>query len=202
MPDSPMKKALFLDKDGTLVHDVPYNTDPAKVRFYPDVIPTLQRLQGAGYELVIVTNQSGIARGYCTEADVLWMLAVIETEFEENGLKLLDRYYCPHHPESTVPEYRAICSCRKPKPGMLTSAAAEHDIDLSASWMIGDILNDVEAGNRAGCNSILINNGNETEWKDGPYRRPTATVHAFHELLPVLLDDYEQHVSPYRNHFS
>lgn len=197
-----MKKVLFLDKDGTLVQDVPYNTDPAKVCFYPDVISTLQKAQSAGYELVLITNQSGIGRGFCTEADVLWMLAVIETELEEHGLTILDRYYCPHYPESTIPEYRALCSCRKPKPGMLLTAAAEHSIDLSASWMIGDILNDVEAGNRAGTKTILIDNGNETEWQNGRYRQPTATVHAFHELLQVILGHHEQYVSSYRNHFS
>jgi histidinol phosphatase-like enzyme len=83
-------------------------------------------------------------------------------------------YYCPHHPRGALARYACECSCRKPQPGMLMRAAREHGIDLPASWMIGDILHDVEAGNRAGCRSLLIDNGNETEWQRGPGRTPTA----------------------------
>lgn len=85
-------------------------------------------------------------------------------------------YYCPHHPLGSVPAYARACRCRKPRPGLVLRAAAELDLDVRASWLIGDILDDVEAGNRAGCRSILLANGNETKWRDGPYRQPYAAV--------------------------
>ena len=88
------------------------------------------------------------------------------------GIYLDAFYYCPHHPDGIVSGYDQECDCRKPEPGLLRKAADDMDIDLSRSWMIGDILNDVEAGNKAGCKSILINNGNETEWKPGSNRIP------------------------------
>ena len=165
-------RAIFLDKDGTLIDDVPYNVDPAQVRLSWQAGPALQLLQEAGYKLIVVTNQSGVARGLFTEAALDGVQARLVELLAQYGVQLDGFYHCPHHPDGTVARYALACTCRKPMPGMLVRAAQEHGIDLVQSWMIGDILNDVEAGHRAGCRSVLIDNGNETEWVESPLRRP------------------------------
>ena len=176
-----MNKAVFLDKDGTLIVDVPYNIDPERVVLYPDAGPALQRMQSAGYRLVVISNQSGVARGYFTEAALPAVWERLRLLFAPFGVTFDGFYYCPHEPSGTVSDYALACTCRKPQPGMLRRAAQELTINLAESWMIGDILNDVEAGNRAGCRSIMINRGNETEWLPGPYRTPTRCVESLTE---------------------
>jgi histidinol-phosphate phosphatase family protein len=179
---------IFLDKDGTLVPDLPYNADPEQVRLLPGVARGLSRLFAAGYRLVIVTNQSGVARGYFPETALEGVEQRLHQLLEqEAGVLLSGFYYCPHHPEGSIPAYAIQCQCRKPRPGMLLGAADELGIDLPGSWMIGDILNDVEAGRRAGCNTILIDNGGETEWEPGPYRRPDYITADFEEAAEVIL---------------
>lgn len=165
-------KAVFLDKDGTLIPDIPYNVDVNKVTLSEGVIEGLQILQSHGYLLVVVSNQSGIARGFFSVEQLNAVRERISRMCSKMGIYLDGFYYCPHHPEGVVAGYDQECDCRKPDPGMLLKAANDMDIDLETSWMIGDILNDVEAGNRAGCKSILINNGNETEWTPGGNRLP------------------------------
>lgn len=158
-------KAVFLDKDGTLVVDVPYNVDPAKIRLTTGAIEGLQALHRAGYLLVVISNQSGIARGYFPEAALGAVEERLRGLLAEHDIPLAGFYYCPHHPEGVVEEYAIVCSCRKPAPGLLLQAARDHNIDLEQSWFIGDILDDVEAGHRGGCRTILIDNGNETKWQ-------------------------------------
>ncbi|WP_138477007.1 D-glycero-alpha-D-manno-heptose-1,7-bisphosphate 7-phosphatase [Dyadobacter bucti] len=173
--DKQLDKVVFLDKDGTLIRDVPYNVDPAQVTFETDVFEGLRTLQGDGYKLVIVSNQPGISMGLFSGSELDVLIRYFEDQFVANGVLLSGFYYCPHLPASET----NACECRKPEPGMLFRAAQELHIDLGASWMIGDILHDVEAGNRAGCQTILINNGNETEWAGGPYRTPVYTTREF-----------------------
>ena len=168
-----MNKAIFLDKDGTLIPDIPYNVDPDKITLSNNSIEGLNLLVNDGYQLIVVSNQSGIARGYFTEEQFTAVIRRIYELLNEKGIALGDFYYCPHHPEGQDPEYAINCDCRKPMPGMLIRAAEEHQLDLSQCWMIGDILNDIEAGTKAGCRTILINNGNETEWLERPCRIPT-----------------------------
>ncbi|MFZ6028668.1 MAG: D-glycero-alpha-D-manno-heptose-1,7-bisphosphate 7-phosphatase [Chloroflexota bacterium] len=157
-------KAVFFDKDGTLVEDVPYNVDPARLSLAPGIGAALRCLQDAGYRLVVVSNQSGIARGYFSEEALARLEYVLRQRLEILGVSLQGFYYCPHHPQGTVPAYTRRCSCRKPEPGLLLRSAREHNIDLRRSWLVGDILDDVQAGRRAGCRTILLDNGNETEW--------------------------------------
>jgi D,D-heptose 1,7-bisphosphate phosphatase len=164
--------AVFLDKDGTLVDDVPYNVDPEQVRLAAGAGEALRQLQAAGYRLVVVSNQSGVARGYFDEASVLRIFAHLARLLECERVRLDGFYFCPHHPEGQVEAYSIDCICRKPAPGLLRRAAQDLRLDLEASWMIGDILNDVEAAKRAGCRAVLINNGNETEWICSPLRIP------------------------------
>ncbi|MBG6233449.1 D,D-heptose 1,7-bisphosphate phosphatase [Pedobacter sp. CAN_A7] len=171
-----VRKAIFLDKDGTLIPDRPYNVDPDKISLSANTIDGLIALQEEGFMLLIISNQSGIARGFFDHDDLLHVEHKIRSLLQAKGLSLAGFYYCPHHPESEIAEYRQDCSCRKPKPGLLLEAGLDHQIDLSQSWMIGDILHDIEAGHRAGCRAILINNGNETVWEMNAARIPDALV--------------------------
>lgn len=154
-------RALFLDRDGTLVHPRHYPSRPEQLHLYVGIGPALRALQGAGLHLVIITNQAGIARGYFTEADLLRMHEHLRHELAQMDVHVDGIYYCPHHPDGVIPELAVHCKCRKPQPGMLLQAAAELDLDLEHSWFVGDILDDVEAGNRAGCRSILVDLGTE-----------------------------------------
>ena len=165
-------RAVFLDKDGTLIVDVPYNVDPARIELAPGAVDGLTRLHAAGYRLVVITNQSGVARGKFPAAALGPVEDRLRELLAEFGVPLDGFYHCPHHPGGSVPAYAIACDCRKPAPGMLIRAAAELGIDRARSWFVGDILNDVEAGRRAGCRTVLIDNGNETEWVAGPDRTP------------------------------
>jgi histidinol-phosphate phosphatase family protein len=169
-------RAIFLDKDGTLVEDIPYNVDPSLLELTWHAAPALQLLQGLGYALIVVTNQAGVAKGLFTETALDIVQHRLTELLAQYGVILNGFYYCPHSPEGNISRYATECSCRKPMPGMLLRAAREHGIELTQSWMIGDILNDVEAGRRAGCKTVLIDNGNETEWKFTPQRTPHATA--------------------------
>lgn len=180
--------AVFLDKDGTLIEDVPYNVDPALMRLAPDAGVALRKLSEAGYKLFVVSNQSGVARGLFPVSALGAVEERLKDMLAKCGVTLDGFYYCPHHPEATVAEYAVSCSCRKPAPGMLVQAAAEHGIALERSWMIGDILNDVEAGHRAGCRSILLDNGNETEWEVNWLRLPDRVVSDLGAAANGILD--------------
>lgn len=160
-----MNKAIFIDKDGTLIKDVPYNVNPALIDFEEYAFESLYLLQQKGYYLIIVSNQPGVALRYFKEEELKGVEEEIKNSLLQNKVKLNGFYYCPHAPGEN-------CNCRKPKPGMLLNAAEELQIDLSKSWMIGDILNDVEAGRISGCKTILIDNGNETEWVWNQQRKP------------------------------
>jgi D-glycero-D-manno-heptose 1,7-bisphosphate phosphatase len=149
-------RAIFVDKDGTLVHDVPYSADPAQIQLLPGAAEGLSRLHAAGYLIVIVSNQSGVARGHFTEDALPAVERKLHAILQAEGISLTGFYYCPHYVGGVVPEYAIECACRKPQPGMLRLAAHERSIDLAASWMIGDRAEDVEAGRRAGCRTIWI----------------------------------------------
>lgn len=181
-----LSKAVFLDKDGTLVEDIPYNVDPHEIRLTPGALEGLSLLQDSGYRLIVVTNQSGVARGYFEEQ----ALEQVEKRMQEllfsAGIRLTGFYYCPHHPEGNVSQYAVDCFCRKPHPGMIHKAVLEHRIDLTVSWLVGDILNDIEAGNRAGCQTMLLDNGHETEWERSPRREPKIIVKNLYEAALTI----------------
>jgi D,D-heptose 1,7-bisphosphate phosphatase len=185
-------KAIFLDKDGTLVDNVPYNVEPRRIQLSSGAGPALRLLARLDYRFIVVSNQAGIALGRFPE-DAMAAVSdrLADLLFREN-LSLDGFYYCPHDPEGTVAPYSIACHCRKPLPGLLLKAAVEHDIDLRASWMIGDILHDVEAGNRAGCRTVLLDNGNETEWRLGPRRIPTRMAPDLYAAA-VLIAGHHDH---------
>lgn len=176
-----MDRALFLDKDGTLIENVPYNVDPDRIHLTPRAAEGLTLLCEAGFRLIVVSNQSGVAFGRFEEGALAGVERRMRELLGEAGLELAGFYYCPHHPQGSVPEYARACDCRKPEPGMILRAAEDLGIDPAASWFAGDILDDVEAGHRAGCRSVLVHRGHETEWRLGPLRYP--------DLLAVDLCD-------------
>jgi D-glycero-D-manno-heptose 1,7-bisphosphate phosphatase len=174
------RAAIFIDKDGTLLNDVPYNVDPSLMHLAPgaaDALALFGKLDDV--PLFIISNQSGVALGKFS-FDALHAVEVrLKDMALEAGASFAGIYWCPHQASDE-------CECRKPAPGMLLQAAREHDLDLSRSWFIGDILNDVEAAHCAGCRAVLIDNGNETEWLLGPMREPDTVVKDMHEAACAI----------------
>jgi histidinol-phosphate phosphatase family protein len=146
------KRAVFLDRDGTISRDVHYCCRVEDFEILPTVPQAIRLLNEYGFEVVVVTNQSGVARGYFTEETLLQIHQHMRQELAEYGAQVNAIYYCPHHPDDR-------CDCAKPGPGLLLRAAEELGIDLRSSFMIGDAVRDVEAGKTAGCRTVLIADG-------------------------------------------
>jgi D-glycero-D-manno-heptose 1,7-bisphosphate phosphatase len=153
-----MTAAVFLDRDGTLMRDVDYCGDPKDVDLLPGVSESLRRLKNAGYKLIVVTNQSGIGRGYFNEEQY----KAVEAELDRQiGNGVIDAsYYCPHLPGDG-------CKCRKPSPEMVLQAAGDHDVDLARSFFVGDKASDIECGRSAGVKTILVRTGCGNEANQG-----------------------------------
>jgi len=149
-------KAIFFDRDDTLIEDPGYINNPDQVKLLDGIAEALIELKTLGYKLIVATNQSAVARGIVTEEVLGEIHDRLKQLLAEKGAFLDQIYYCPYHPEGAVPKYRKESNCRKPSPGMLLKAADEMDIDLSQSWCLGNSKRDVEAGLRAGCKTILI----------------------------------------------
>ncbi len=150
-------KAIFLDRDGTINYDVRYLHNFKYFFPLPGIIKALSIIQGLGYKLFIVTNQSGIARGYFSTVDVETLNSQISGFFQENGIIITSTKYCPHLPTGKVVEYARQCTCRKPAPGMILHLQKEHNISLQQSFMIGNNVLDIDAGKAAGTKTVLIN---------------------------------------------
>ncbi len=181
------RAAVFLDKDGTIIKDLPYNVDPDRIVLLKGAAEGLRALHDAGYRLIVVSNQSGVARGLFREEALAGVEKRLRILLSGRGVALDGFYYCPHLAEGSVRGYNIACDCRKPAPGLILQAAAEHNIDLAKSWMVGDILNDVEAGRRSGCMTVLLDNGHETEWKCGPEREPHYVAADLREAAEIIL---------------
>jgi D,D-heptose 1,7-bisphosphate phosphatase len=161
-------KAIFLDRDDTLIEDPGYINHPDQVKLLDGVAEALAELKVMGYKLVVVTNQSGVARGIITEDALNKIHDRLMQLLAEKGIFLDRIYYCPYHPDGVIPKYRKESNWRKPNPGMLLAAAEQMDIDLSQSWCIGNSSRDVEAGVQAGCKTILINNYSHSRQLEAP----------------------------------
>jgi D-glycero-D-manno-heptose 1,7-bisphosphate phosphatase len=164
--------AVFVDKDGTLVEDIPYNVDCSRIHLVPDASFALPLFHRYGFKIILISNQAGVARGYFKESQLEPVREKITELLEKIHVPLAGFYYCPHDAAAPPGPFSTACECRKPAPGMFFKAAEDHDVDLESSWMIGDILDDIQAGRRAGCKTILINQGSETEWEITPERVP------------------------------
>lgn len=157
-----MNKAIFLDRDGVLNVDKGYVYKREDWEWLPGSLEALRIFRQKGYSLIVVSNQSGIGRGFYTMTELLDLEDFLNRELEKNGLKIDAWYYCPHLPDDN-------CNCRKPEPGLLRLAISEHAIDSGRSWLFGDRLRDVQAGIRAGCKTGLVFNPDYTdEWKKAP----------------------------------
>ena len=186
---APVRRAVFVDKDGTLVHNVPYNVDPALVRFEDGALTALTALAAAGFAIAIVTNQSGLARGYFSLRAFETLRHLLARRLQdEAGVKLAGIYFCPHAPDA---QGEPTCTCRKPMPGLLHRAASELRLDMGRSWIVGDTLDDIEAGRRAGCRGILYDSGGETVWRHAPLRTPHAQVSSWEGVARTILDGDE-----------
>ena len=154
-----MRPAVFLDRDGTLIEEVNYLRRVEDLHLLPGVAEALRSLRAAGFVLVLVTNQAGIARGLLSEETLALLHAELEARLAGQGAWLDGIYYCPHHPEHGPPEYRQDCDCRKPATGLLEQARDDLDLDLAGSWAVGDKVSDLEGALGLGCRAILVRTG-------------------------------------------
>jgi D-glycero-D-manno-heptose 1,7-bisphosphate phosphatase len=188
-----MDRAVFVDKDGTLVKNIPFNIDPDLVQLEANAGMGLSEMQYANYKLIIISNQPGVALGYFEEGALQYVYKKIQTLLVPFDVRLDGFYYCPHYIYGKRKPYSISCSCRKPAPGLILRAANDLNIDLSASWMVGDILDDIEAGNEAGCSTILLNNGNEKEWLLTKKRKPTHAVKDLQAAASIICTHHTQY---------
>lgn len=176
-----MEKAVFLDRDGVINKDFGYVCKIENFHFYENVFEALKKLQKAGYKLIIITNQSGIGRGYYTEEDFLKLTEYMLNEFSKDGINIDKVYYCPHHPDSEDPKYALYCDCRKPNTKMIKDAVKEFNIDKTKSFLIGDKETDIEAGLKEGLTTILVETGQGQNFKDN-----TKAHHIAKDILDAV----------------
>jgi D-glycero-D-manno-heptose 1,7-bisphosphate phosphatase len=153
------RPAIFLDRDGVIIEEVNYLSHPDQVKLIPGSAKAIQTLNTLGIPVIIVSNQAGVAKGYFPITQIPLVHARLNHLLAQENAHADAIYYCPHHPEGSVPEYAITCKCRKPSPGMLLEAEKNHQLDLSDSWIIGDKASDVEAGINAECKTILVKTG-------------------------------------------
>jgi D-glycero-D-manno-heptose 1,7-bisphosphate phosphatase len=179
-------RAVFLDRDGVLVDDVGPLVSTDEVRLLPGVAEALEILHAAGFTLVVVSNQTAIARGLASEDDVIEVQREIEARLAAAGAPAIaDFLFCPHHPNATRPSYRVACECRKPQPGLIHAACERHGLDAAASVMIGDRPSDIVAGRSAGCRTVWVQTGRHLDpmiEATEPYALPVAD-HVCSDLL-------------------
>ena len=186
MQNSPKRKAVFLDRDKTIIADMEFSADPTKIRPLPGAVTALRRLQRAGYALIVVTNQSGVARGLFSEERLRRFHEHFLRRFARSGVRFAGLYYCPHYVEGKVAEYAIACDCRKPRPGMLLRAAEELGVDLKRSWMVGDRPADIGAGRAAGCRTIRVGNA---DWAESDPRADFETPDLAGAVAIILRQD-------------
>jgi D,D-heptose 1,7-bisphosphate phosphatase len=183
------EKAVFLDCDGTLIEDPGYINRPEQVRLLDGVPEALVELKNLGYKLVVVSNQSGVARGMVTEKALGQIHDRLKQLLGEKGAVLDQIYYCPYHPEGIIEKYRKESDWRKPSPGMLIAAAEQMNIDLNLSWTIGNSRRDIEAGSRAGCKTILINQSPGHSFEEQNGVRPDHVAVNIKEAVNIIKQD-------------
>lgn len=160
-------RAVFLDRDGTISFEVGYIDNVNDFKLIPGVTKALYELQELGFKLIVISNQSGVARGYFPESRVSEINNKMNGLMKEAGIEFDGIYYCPHLESGSVKDYAVNCSCRKPKPGMILKAENEHSIDLNSSFMIGDSIVDVQCGKNAGLKTIFVRTGHGTKNEAG-----------------------------------
>lgn len=181
------RPAVFIDRDGTLTEEVGYVNHPRRLRLLPRSAEAIRRLNAAGIAAVVVTNQAGVARGYFSEEVLHTVNAALVAQLKDEGAHLDGLYVCVHHPTEGAPPYRMDCDCRKPRPGLLHRAAADHRLDLGRSVLVGDKPSDLVAARAVGAAGVLVLTGyGRGEWE---YRRaafPLAPDHVAEDLLDAV----------------
>jgi D-glycero-D-manno-heptose 1,7-bisphosphate phosphatase len=153
------RRAVFIDRDGTISEEVGYVNHVSRYRVFPFAAEAVRALNEAGWLAVLVTNQAGVARGYFAEEMIGAVHGLLAAELERGGARLDAVYYCPHHPTVGEPPYRLDCDCRKPRPGLIRRAAADLGLDLARCWMVGDRYSDAELARNAGVRSAFVLTG-------------------------------------------
>ena len=167
------RRAVFMDRDGTISEEVGYINHPSRFRLFPYAAAAIKQLNENAWLAIVITNQAGVARGYFTEQMIETVHADMRKQVDEAGGRIDAIYYCAHHPSVGEPPYRFDCDCRKPKPGLIRRAAEDFSIDPDRSWMIGDRYSDVELARNAGVKSMLVMSGyGRGEWES---QRPSWT---------------------------
>lgn len=162
-----MEKAFFLDRDGVIIEDANYLSKPEQLRLIPGAAQGIALIREKGYKVIVVSNQSGIARGYFTFEDLFKVEKALAGMLAEEGAKVDSWYYCPHHEKGKIAQYAVKCSCRKPLPGLVLQGASEHNIDLKNSALIGDKLSDIECAVNAGIGHFAkVSTGHGSEEKE------------------------------------
>ncbi|HEY0097309.1 MAG TPA: HAD family hydrolase, partial [Pyrinomonadaceae bacterium] len=186
------RRAVFIDRDGTISEEVGYVNHPSRYRVFPYAAEAIKRLNESNWLAILVTNQAGVARGYFTEDVIGAVHGLLAEELARGGAHLDAVYYCPHHPSVGEPPYRFDCDCRKPRPGLIRRAAADFDIDLAGSWMVGDRYSDTELARNAGTRAALVLSGyGRGEWE---YQR-AAWRHQPDLVAENLLEGVEKIIS-------
>ena len=202
MREKELRTAVFLDRDGTINEEVPYLNRMEKLRLIPGAAEAIRRINESGMMAVVVTNQSGVARGLFDEAFVKKTNAYLQDILRAEGALIDAFYFCPHHPTEGKGIYLQTCRCRKPAPGMLLRAAEELGIDLNHSYMVGDMLQDIEAGMRAGTRGVLVRTGNGeesvaaltagSESGDGSTTQPVCIAADLRQAVAWILEDRKE----------
>jgi D-glycero-D-manno-heptose 1,7-bisphosphate phosphatase len=189
------RRAVFIDRDGTISEEVGYVNHVSRYRVFPFAAQAVRALNDAGWLAILVTNQAGVARGYFEETLIGEVHKVLTTELERGGARLDAIYYCPHHPTVGEPPYRFDCDCRKPRPGVIKRAASEFDLDLARCWMVGDRYGDTELARNAGVRSALVLTGygrGEFEHQSGAWRdRPDIVAENLLEAVKKIVKSVE-----------
>jgi D-glycero-D-manno-heptose 1,7-bisphosphate phosphatase len=182
-----VKRAVFLDRDGTLIEEVGYLDRPDRVVLYPFSIDAVRLLNRSGFAVFVVTNQSGVARGLFDEAFVEATHRALADTLRRGGARVDDFSYCPHHPDAKIEAYRRDCDCRKPQPGLLKRTAAAHGVDLSRSFVVGDRLHDLESGAAVGATGILVLTGYGVEHEPAARANAAAVTGNLMEAVSWIL---------------
>lgn len=189
-----MRKVVFLDRDGTINIDKAYVYKIKDFEFINGVIDSMKKFADMGFEIVIITNQSGIARGFYTEQDLEKLNNWLIKTLDEKGIKILDILYCPHHPKGKIEPYNIDCDCRKPNVKLFINAVKKHDIDLDNSYAIGDKMRDLEICKKSNCKGFLIGNNEKSTVVEQVKENKNSNIFYFENMLGVAekIEEYQR----------
>ncbi len=190
-------QAILCDRDGTLIEDCHFLSRPEQIQWIPGVLETLKQLNELSIKILVVTNQSGVARGYfdtvaveAVHAKLLWDAEQVSASMPSAGAAIADFYYCPHHPQGKVLQYSCACDCRKPEPGMFLQAIRDHGLNPNQCWVIGDRLRDLEPGLQLGMKAFLVKTGRGLQtWQElstRPYASLVTVISSLSEMGAIV----------------